>query len=107
VTGETVVAEGDEIDAEENMWILSDLDNSKVDHEFIGMIMDTLEAYQFYQMTMMLSNRYKMTGRQSNYLVLMCTKYSNMAEFRLQLPIQKGVNTVNNEVDQALALLMH
>jgi hypothetical protein len=49
-----------------------------VDPEFISLILDTLEIYEFYHMAIMMCKRYKLVSRQSKFLVLMCSKYSNL-----------------------------
>ena len=47
------------------------------------LILDTLEVYEFYHMALMMCKRYKLSGRQGKYLVLMCSKYSNLNNNRI------------------------
>ena len=53
-----------------------------VDQDFVTLILDTLEIYEFYHMSLMMCKRYNLSGRQGRYLVLMCSKYSNLNTFR-------------------------
>ena len=53
-----------------------------VDQDFVNLILDTLEIYEFYHMSLMMCKRYRLSGRQGRYLVLMCSKYSNLSVFR-------------------------
>lgn len=46
-------------------------------------MLDTLEVYEFYHMALMLCKRYHLSNRQGKYLVLMCSKYSNLNTFRI------------------------
>ena len=50
----------------------------EVDQDFVHLILDTLEVYEFYHMALMMCKRYRLSGRQGKYLVLMCSKYSNL-----------------------------
>ena len=49
-----------------------------VDQDFVNLILDTLEVFEFYHMSLMMCKRYRLSGRQGRYLVLMCSKYSNL-----------------------------
>ena len=74
-TSKTVMSESiDETD------FIIQMDN--VDQEFVNLILDTLEVYEFYHMSLMMCKRYRLSGRQGRYLVLMCSKYSNLNVFR-------------------------
>ena len=55
-----------------------------VDQEFVNLILDTLEVYEFYHMSLMMCKRYNLSGRQGRYLVLMCSKYSNLNRNRIE-----------------------
>ena len=55
-----------------------------VNQEFVNLILDTLEVYEFYHMSLMMCKRYRLSGRQGKYLVLMCSKYSNLGKMRLE-----------------------
>ena len=57
-----------------------------VNQEFVNLILDTLEVYEFYHMSLMMCKRYRLSGRQGKYLVLMCSKYSNLGRIRLEFP---------------------
>ena len=54
-----------------------------VDADFVNLILDTLEVYEFYHMSLMMCKRYRLSGRQGRYLVLMCSKYSNLNRNRV------------------------
>ena len=58
----------------------------EVNQEFVNLILDTLEVYEFYHMSLMMCKRYRLSGRQGRYLILMCTKYSNLNKNRLNFP---------------------
>ena len=53
-----------------------------VDQDFVNLILDTLEVFEFYHMSLMMCKRYRLSGRQGRYLVLMCSKYSNLNRSR-------------------------
>lgn len=54
-----------------------------VDQEFVDLILDTLEFYEFYHMSLLMCKRYRLSGRMGRYLVLMCSKYSNVGQNRI------------------------
>ena len=77
VLQESEKADRDQIDETDFIIQMDD-----VDYEFVELILDTLEVYEFYHMSLMMCKRYGLSGRQGRYLVLMCTKYSNLNAFR-------------------------
>ena len=77
-----------------------------VDQEFVNLILDTLEVYEFYHMTLMMCKRYHLSGRQGRYLVLMCSKYSNLNVFRSNF-MEKISSTKFQEEQKLCSLLAH
>ena len=46
------------------------------------MILDILDYYELFKLSMMLCNRYKLTDRIGNYLLQLSLKYSNLSLFQ-------------------------
>lgn len=53
----------------------------QVDIEFIYTILDILDYYELFKLSMMLCNRYKLTDRIGNYLLQISLKYSHLSSF--------------------------
>lgn len=77
-----------------------------VDQDFVNLILDTLEVYEFYHMSLMMCKRYRLSGRQGRYLVLMCSKYSNLNRSRITF-IRLVRNKILMEQQRACSLLAH
>ena len=77
-----------------------------VDQNFVNLILDTLEVYEFYHMSLMMCKRYRLSGRQGRYLVLMCSKYSNLNRIRIKFN-QIVQSEVLMEQQRACSLLAH
>lgn len=77
-----------------------------VDQDFVNLILDTLEVYEFYHMSLMMCKRYRLSGRQGRYLVLMCSKYSNLNRCRIQF-VRLIRNPIMMEQQRACSLLAH
>ena len=78
----------------------------EVDQDFVNLILDTLEVYEFYHMSLMMCKRYRLSGRQGRYLVLMCSKYSNLNRVRLDFS-RILRNNILMEQQRACSLLAH
>lgn len=78
----------------------------EVDQDFVNLILDTLEVYEFYHMSLMMCKRYRLSGRQGRYLVLMCSKYSNLNRVRLDFS-RLVRNSILMEQQRACSLLAH
>ena len=77
-----------------------------VDQDFVNLILDTLEMYEFYHMSLMMCKRYRLSGRQGRYLVLMCSKYSNLNRNRINFT--KMIKSVDKlEKQRACSLISH
>jgi len=46
-------------------------------------ILDVLEYYELYRLCLIICNRYKLIERTGRYISAICTKYSNLNNFRL------------------------
>ena len=78
----------------------------EVDQDFVNLILDTLEVYEFYHMSLMMCKRYRLSGRQGRYLVLICSKYSNLSTIRLNFT--QMIRTRHSmEQQRACSLLAH
>ena len=77
-----------------------------VDQDFVTLILDTLEIYEFYHMSLMMCKRYNLSGRQGRYLVLMCSKYSNLNTFRSNFMDSLGKERFQKE-QRLCSLLAH
>jgi len=77
-----------------------------VDQEFVNLILDTLEVYEFYHMSLMLCKRYRLSSRQGKYLVLMCSKYTNLTDVRIFFH-KKLVTDEQKENQRMCSLLAH
>lgn len=72
----------------------------------MNLILDTLEIYEFYHMSLMMCKRYNLSGRQGRYLVLMCSKYSNLKVFRADFMEKLKREKFQNE-QKVCSLLAH
>ena len=75
----SVLSLGDTIDEADFIIQMDD-----VDQEFVNLILDTLEVYEFYHMSLMMCKRYRLSARQGKYLTLMCSRYSNLQNIRIE-----------------------
>ena len=72
----------------------------------MNLILDTLEVYEFYHMSLMMCKRYRLSSRQGRYLVLMCQKYSNLSEICFNFNDMLQYKTLV-ERQRACSLLAH
>lgn len=64
----------DKADLEEDFII--DLDD--VSSDFVSLILDALEYYELFRLSLMICNRYHMSDRLGRYIISVCSKYSNL-----------------------------
>jgi len=72
--------QGTEQDIDEFLIKLDD-----VDLDFINLILDILDYYELFKLSMMLCNRYKLTDRIGRYILHISQKYTNINLFRYDL----------------------
>jgi hypothetical protein len=66
-----------------------------VDIKFIYTILDILDYYELFKLSLMLCNRYNLTERVGNYILQLSLKYSNLSNF------EKDWKTLNLGIDPA------
>lgn len=54
----------------------------QVDLDFVQMILDILDYYELFKLSIMLSNRYKLYDRLSTYILQLSLKYSNLSMYQ-------------------------
>ena len=61
---------------DQEMDFIIDLDD--VSSDFVNLILDALEYYELFRLSLMICNRYHMSDRLGRYIISVCSKYSNL-----------------------------
>ena len=66
-----------------------------VDIDFIESILDILDYYELYKLSLILCNRYNLQDRIAKYIMQLSMKYSNLDRFRFDLEKSKVQSKLN------------